>query len=58
MKHCTRNCLNFETRLKDKEWMKQNPGYIGICTKYRKKVNDALCGCEEKSGKITLWNFK
>lgn len=37
---------------------KPEPGYIGICSRYRIQVKDALCGCSnDKDGKVTLWNF-
>ena len=56
-RRCESNCKNFTSKLKDKEWREQNPGYIGICEKYGQKVRDTLCGCENKPGKTTLWNF-
>lgn len=56
--HCNRYCAEFDNRVRDKRWKEENPGYIGFCRKYNKKVQDPLCGCEEKpDGSVTLWNF-
>lgn len=58
VKHCGRSCNSFDGWLKDKEWRKAHPGCIGFCSRYRKVVQDCLCGCEEKKdGSVTLWNF-
>lgn len=53
-KTCSIRCTRCEHLSKDKK----AKGYIGVCTKYNRKVIDSLCWCEKHAdGSVILHNF-
>lgn len=48
------HCSEFKSTIKNDS---QDQHCIGYCRKYNLKVIDTLCGCQERDGETTLFNF-